>query len=220
MVTIVMETTFRKVEPKVIQYCVYNFFCNDLFRESLQKIVSQNLKSNCDDHYNNFAVSCKNVLHKIAPWKKKFVMGNHSPFINKALSKAIMVRTKLKNTFFKNRSKENKKNYNMQRTYYVLLLRKSKRDYYNNLNEKNICDNRKFWKVVKPLLSNKIVSNEKITLLEGEEIIKTDQAKAKVLNNFFSNIVKNLETPQYNQVDLICQNIKDPVRPAVSFVNA
>ena len=89
----------------------------------------------------------------------------------------------------------------MQRNYCVSLLRKSKRDYYNNLNEKNIYNNRKFWKVVKPLLSNKIVFNEKITLVEGQEIIKTSQANAKVLNNFFSNIIKNLEIPQYNQVN-------------------
>ena len=99
-----------------------------------------------------------------------------------------MVRMKLRNTFLRNRSEENKESYDMQRNYCVSLLRKSKRDYYNNLNEKNICDNRKFWKVVKPLLSNKIVSNEKITLVEGKEIIKTNQANAKVLNNFFSNI--------------------------------
>ena len=56
-----------------------------------------------------------------------------------------------------------------------------------------------------------IVSIEKITLVEGKEIIKTDQANAKMLNNFFSNIIKNLEIPQYNQIDPICQNIKDPV---------
>ena len=62
---------------------------------------------------------------------------------------------------------------------------------------------------MKPLLSNKIVSNEKITLVEGEEIAKTDQAK--VLNNFSSNTIKNLENPQYNQADTVCQNIKDPV---------
>ena len=74
----------------------------------------------------------------------------------------------------------------MQRNYCVSLLRKSKIDYYNNLNEKKNCDNSKFCKVVKPLLSNKIVFNEKITLVEGEEIIKTDQAHAKVLIKFFS----------------------------------
>ena len=112
-----------------------------------------------------------------------------------------MVRMKLRNTFLRNRSEKNKESYDIQRNYCVSLLRKSKRDYYNNLNEKNICDNRKFWKVVKPLLSNKIVSNEKITLVEGKEIIKTNQANAKVLNNFFSNIIKNLEIPQYNQVN-------------------
>ena len=112
-----------------------------------------------------------------------------------------MVRMKLRNTFLRNRSEENKESYDMQRNYRVSLLRKSKRDQYNNLNEKNICDNRKFWKVVKPLLSNKIVSNEKITLVEGKKINKTNQANAKMLNNFFSNIIKNLEIPQYNQIN-------------------
>ena len=75
-------------------------------------------------------------------------------------------------------------------------------------------DNRKFWKVVKPLLSNEIVFNENITLVEGEKIIKTDQINPKVLNKFFSN-TKNLEIPQYNQVDPICQDIKDSVIEAI-----
>ena len=102
------------MKPKVIKYRDYNFFCNDTFRESLRNTVSQYLKSNCYDHYYNLAISCKNVLHKIAPWKEKYVSGNHSLFITKALSKAIMISMKLRNTFLKNRSKENKKNYNMQ----------------------------------------------------------------------------------------------------------
>ena len=94
------------MELKVIKYSDYKYFWNDAFRESLQNIFSQNLKNNCDDRYNNFAISCKNVLDKIAPWKKKYVRGNHSPFRNKALSKAIMVRTKLKNTFLKNKTRK------------------------------------------------------------------------------------------------------------------
>ena len=32
-----------------------------------------------------------------------------------------------------------------------------------------------------------------------------------MLNNFSSNTIKNLENPQYNEADTICQNIKDPV---------
>ena len=66
----------------------------------------------------------------------------------------------------------------------VTLLRKSKRKYYQNLSAENLCDNKNFWKVVKPLLSNKIMSSEKITPAEGTKILKTDNGTAKVLNNF------------------------------------
>ena len=99
MVTIVMKTTFTKMEPK-------NYFCNDTFRESLQNIVLQHLKKSCDDHYYNFVISCKNVLLKIAPCKKKYLKGNHSPFMNKYLSNTIMVRTKLRSTFLKKKQRK------------------------------------------------------------------------------------------------------------------
>ena len=80
-------------------------------------------------------------------------------------------------------------------------LRKIKREYFSNLNEKNVCDNKKFWRVVKPVLSNKIISNEKITIDEGDKMIKSDKETAKVLNEFFFNIVTNLNIPQFNQID-------------------
>ena len=90
--------------------------------------------------------------------------------MNKFLSKAIMIR--LRNIFLKNGSKENKISYNKQRNLCVTLLRKSKREYYQNLSVENICDNKKCWKVVKQLLSNKIMSSEKVTLVEGTKILK------------------------------------------------
>ena len=79
-----------------------------------------------------------------------------------------------------------------QRNLCVTLLRKSKREFYDNLNEKKLCDNKRFWGVVKPLLSNKVVSNEKITLVEQENIVKNDKKTATVVNDFFSNIITNL----------------------------
>ena len=36
-----------------------------------------------------------------------------------------------------------------------------------------------------------------------------------MLNNFFSNIIKKLEIPLYNQLDPSCQNIKDLVIKAI-----
>ena len=79
-----------------------------------------------------------------------------------------------------------------QRNLCVTLLRKSKREFYDNLNEKKLCDNKRFWGVVKPLLSNKVVSNEEITLVEQENIVKNDKKTATVVNDFFSNIITNL----------------------------
>ena len=46
------------------------------------------------------------------------------------------------------------------------------------------------------MLSNKFVISEKITLVDNEKIINNDKKIAKALNDFFSNIIKNLNIPQ------------------------
>ena len=61
--------------------------------------------------------------------------------MNKSLSKAIMVRTRLRNIFLKSRGEENK-----TRNLCVTLLRKSKREYYQNLSVQNACDKKNFGK--------------------------------------------------------------------------
>ena len=126
-----------------------------------------------------------------------------------------MLRTKLRNKFLKNRSNQNKKNYMKQRNHCVSLLRKTKREYYSNLGEKNICDNKTFWKTVKPVLSKKIKSNERITLIENDEVIETEKGTAEVLNAFFSNIVQSQDIQQCNVDDPICEDINEPLLKAI-----
>ena len=74
----------------------------------------------------------------------------------------------------------------------------------------SVCDNKIFWKVVKPLLSNKIMSSEKITLVEGTKFLKNDKETAKVLNNFFFTIIQHLKIPQYKAQDPISASINKP----------
>ena len=129
--------------------------------------------------------------------------------MNQELSKAIMTRSRLRNKFLKNRTIENKRKYTKQRNYCVHLLRKSKKDYYGNLNEKSVTDNRTFWKTVKPFLSDKVTSQSKITLIEKEEILSDEADVAETLNNFFTNVVTNLRLPQYNSeyvIDMSSEN--------------
>ena len=65
------------------------------------------------------------------------------------------------------------------------------------------------------MLSKKIKSNERITLIENDEIMKIEKGTAKVLNAFFWNIVQNLDIQQYNVDNLICENINEPLLKAI-----
>ena len=112
-------------------------------------------------------------------------------FINKILSKEIMKRTNLRNKFLNDRTEENRNSYALQRNYCVSLLKKTKKEYFGNLNKKNVCDNKTFWKTVKSFPSCKIVSKEQIILVKINEIISEDSDVAQILNSFFSNIVTN-----------------------------
>ena len=155
-----MKTSYWKIESRVINYRDYKSFFNEGFRESLLGNLKGKLSENSDQSFSNFINTCNTVLDKQLPQKKKYVRGNPSSFIKKTLSKAITLRTNLRNKFLKNTSNESKTNYVKQRNNCVSLLRKTNREYYRNLDEKKIYDNKTFWKIVKPMLSKKIKSNE------------------------------------------------------------
>ena len=67
------------------------------------------------------------------------------------------------------------------------------------------------WKTIKPFLSDKITSTQKITLIEKEETIMGCDNTAEVLNIFFSNIVRNLNIEVYSNCEPLANNIRDPV---------
>ena len=73
--------------------------------------------------------------------------------MNKSLCRAHMKRTRLRNWYLKKRSEQNRLSYVRQRNYCVSLLRKTKKDYYANLNVKDIVDNNQSWRRVKHSLT-------------------------------------------------------------------
>ena len=54
-----------------------------------------------------------------------------------------------------------------------------------------------------------------ITLNEHRKIGKTEKGTAEDFNNFFGNIVKNLNISQYFYFDPIIDNVKDPILKAI-----
>ena len=83
-----------------------------------------------------------------------------------------MLRTKLRNKFLKKKTLESRAKHNKQRNICVSLTKKAKRNYYENLDLKDINDNKRFWATVKPLFSNTIKSAENIYLDESGETIR------------------------------------------------
>ena len=77
--------------------------------------------------------------------------------------------------------------------------------------DKDIADNKQFWRTVKPLLFDKSKSNEKVTLVEDNKIISEDKDNAELLNSFFSNAVKNLKIPEFRDSNPLSENIPHPI---------
>ena len=206
MTVSVLKTHFRKLPPKVVTYRDFKKFENEKFMDSLKLTLnSQNV-----DYTKNpqlFFELCRNELEHHAPRRKKYLRGNNKPFMTKELSKSTMGRKRLRSIFLKNTIVANKLAYTKQRRFCVSLLRKIKNEYFAKLNEKNITDNRKFWQTVKPFLSEKNKSREKITLVKNEEIISDDVEVANTLNNYFLNVIKNLKIPEKFVTDSLPQSL-------------
>ena len=117
---------------------------------------------------------------------------NNSAFMTKNLRKEIMKRSKLKNNFNKNRNHENWCKYKTQRNYCVNLLRKSKKQYFSNINISDVTDSKSFWKSVKPDFSNKGLNSNKISLVKNDAIITNDRVISKTMNKFVINTTKKL----------------------------
>ena len=80
-------------------------------------------------------------------------------------------------------------------------MRKEEKNFFENLNEKDITDNRKFWHTVKPFLLDKIKSKENIIFVNNVKITSDEKEVANILNNFFSNNIKSLKVPEYYDED-------------------
>ena len=133
------------------------------------------------------------ILNKTAPVKVKVLRFNNNDFMTKSLRKAIMLRSRLKNNFNKQRSDENWDNYKKQRNFCVKLLRQTKEKYFNDINVKSISDNKKFWKTIKPFFSNKGLNTNNMMLVEDNEIVREEEIIANIMNNYFTNITTHLK---------------------------
>ena len=68
-------------------------------------------------------------------------------------------------------------------------------------------DNKRFSKVVKPYLSDKVKSSEKIGLVHEDKIITNNDENTKILNSYFSNVVKQSTTLEFEDIDFSAESL-------------
>ena len=169
----VMKTSFRKMPPKVITYRNYKQYSNISFCNELNYYLGgTDLSKISNDEYVSLVMD---ILNKHAPLKKRYVRANDCPFVTKALRKEHMKRSRLRNKYLKDKSEESSIAYKRQRNICVTLLKQAKKSYYENLKPSSICDNKNFWKTVKPLFTDKAASTDQITLVENKVIVSDDK---------------------------------------------
>ena len=132
--------------------------------------------------------------------KKKIQRFNNNPFMTKQLRKAIMHHSRLKNIFNKSRTPKTWDSYKKQRNFCVNLLRKTKKEYFENINIKDINDNKKFWKTVKPLFSNKGLNTNKLMIIEKNNLISEESILANTMNQYFTSITKTTASKKISPI--------------------
>ena len=126
-----------------------------------------------------------------------------------------MTGSRIRNRFLKHISDENRRLFEKQRNKCVSLLQKAKKEFFSTSNINKVVDNKSFRAIVKPFLSNKTISSEKIALIDDDELITDEQKVANSLNDFFSSIVTSLNLPESQNADPLSDNIDQPTLKAI-----
>ena len=121
-----------------------------------------------------------------------------------------MKQSELASKYHKRKNTKNHNNYKKQINICSKLYKKESKKFYNNLNIKGITDNKKFQKILNPLVNDKgTCGSSKINLVVDDENLSNDKQIAETFNNYFNNAVKSLNL----QCDPEHLNVSDENHP-------
>ena len=75
-------------------------------------------------------------------------------------------------------------------------------------------DNKTFWKTVKPFFTDEGFNHDRILMARENETIPENNEISEKLNNFFADIAKKLNIPQYEDHLVNTDNFDDPILKA------
>ena len=139
------------------------------------------------------------MLNKHAPLRKKILRAKHDPYITKTLRKAIMRRSQLETEYLKTKTQTDLKQYKKHKNFCSELNKMERRKSYESLDMKNVCDSKKFWKTMRPFLSEKNTVFSRISIEKYNRIISDDFDLSEEFSTFFEDAVRslNVEPDEY-----------------------
>ena len=187
-----LKSKFQRLPPKNIEFRDYKKFDEKLFLQELGSINFGELFANDNaDNYDILTKKVRAVIDKHAPIKSKKVRGNNKPFVTKDLRRAIMKRSRLRNKYNNWKSRENYIAYRQAKRDCDRETELAKSQYFSRATEKGILNNKEFWKLMKPALTNKgIIGSDVIILEENGELISDEHKLVEIFNNHYINIVE------------------------------
>ena len=108
MIVTFLKAHLVRLKPNTIFYRSYKNFDESSFLADVKKANLTVNSNDPDKTYEHLVSIFKDIVENHAPLKQKLFRGNHAPFINRELSKAIYTRSRFKNNVQKNPTIENK----------------------------------------------------------------------------------------------------------------
>ena len=123
-----------------------------------------------------------------------------------------MKRSNLKNIANKSGKIEDKKRYKIQRNVVTKLNKKLKKAYFKEKLPKGK-DVKDFWNFCKPYFTNKgVCKNERIILVEKEEVLRKDSKISDTFNNYFVNITDELGIYEWGNIPQNCLDSTEKIK--------
>ena len=100
-----------------------------------------------------------------------------------------------------------------QRNFCSRLYKREKKQTLITFNK--ITNNKLFWKIVKPLLSDKGVNTTKVSLVDGGKTVTENKEVKKTLNHYFRTEVRFPDIIENKCLPTETENLEDPVEIAI-----
>ena len=140
--------------------------------------------------------------------------------MTKKLSKAIMVKSKARNTYLKWPSRENYVSHKKSKNICNSLTKKAKEIYFKEATKNGIMTNKKFWGTVKSFLTNKgCISGDFISIEKDGELISNEKELVEIFDRNYINIVEKTSGKKPSSLGN-CLNASEDEKTVIEIISA